>query len=52
MGAYNLAKGWEEKLDNFKSYLEKAAKKIMKFANCMHPPRLYKEGYMVLVNFN
>ena len=52
MGDYHLAKGWEEKLDTAKSYLDKEAKKMKKFTDRKRCPTHYKEGDMVLVKFN
>ena len=52
LGAYHLAKGWEEQLDTAKSYLDKAAKIMKKFADRKRRPTDYKEGDMVLVKFN
>lgn len=52
LGAYRLAKGWEEQFDTAKSYLDKAAKKMKKFADRKRRPTHYKEGNMVLVKFN
>ncbi|KAH0743213.1 hypothetical protein KY290_031206 [Solanum tuberosum] len=52
LGVYHLAKGWKEQLDTDKSYLDKAAKKMEKFANRKRHPTDYKVGDMVLVKFN
>ncbi|KAH0732027.1 hypothetical protein KY289_003215 [Solanum tuberosum] len=52
LGAYHLAKGWEEQLDTVKSYVNKAAKKMKKFTDHKRRPTDYKEGDMVLVKFN
>ncbi|XP_069149522.1 uncharacterized protein [Solanum lycopersicum] len=52
MGAYHLAKGWEEHLDTAMSYMEKESKKMKKFSDRKHQPTDYKEGDMVLVKFN
>jgi len=52
LGAYHLAKGWEEQLDTAKSYLDKAASKMKKFADRKRRPTNFKEGDMVLVKFN
>lgn len=52
LGEYHIAKGWEEQLDNSKSYLYKATKKMKKFSDCKLCPIEYKKGDMVLVKFN
>lgn len=52
LGAYHLAKGWEEQLDIAKSYLDKASKKMKKFADCKRRPTVYQVRDMVLVKFN
>ncbi|XP_049389049.1 uncharacterized protein LOC125853412 [Solanum stenotomum] len=52
LGAYHLAKGWEEQLDTAKSYLDKETNKMKKFADRGRRPTDYKEGDMVLVKFN
>ena len=52
MGAYHIAKEWEEQLDTSKFYLQKADKKMKKFADRKRRPTDYKEGDMVLVKFN
>ncbi|WMV14350.1 hypothetical protein MTR67_007735, partial [Solanum verrucosum] len=52
LGSYHLAKGWEEQLDTTKSYLDKAAKKMKKFADRKKRPTDYQVGDMVLVKFN
>ncbi|XP_070057802.1 uncharacterized protein [Nicotiana tomentosiformis] len=52
LGAYHMAKGWEEQLDTTKSYLDKAAKKMKKFADRKRRPTDYRVGDMVMVKFN
>nr|XP_033508465.1 uncharacterized protein LOC117273398 [Nicotiana tomentosiformis] len=52
LGAYHMAKGWEEHLDTAKSYLDKAAKKMKKFADRKRRPTDYRVGDMVMVKFN
>ncbi|XP_070008627.1 uncharacterized protein [Nicotiana sylvestris] len=52
LGAYHMAKGWEEHLDTTKSYLDKAAKKMKKFVDCKRHPTDYRVGDMVMVKFN
>jgi len=52
LGAYHLAKGWEEQLDIAKSYLGKTSKKMKKFADRKQRPIDYQVGDMVLVKFN
>ncbi|OIT34796.1 hypothetical protein A4A49_03602 [Nicotiana attenuata] len=47
-----MAKGWEEQLDTAKSYLDKAAKKMKKFADRKRRPTNYRVGDMVMVKFN
>ena len=41
--AYHLAKEWEEQLDTAKSYLDRAAKKMKKFADHKRRPTDYKK---------
>lgn len=50
--AYHMAKGFEEQLDTAKSYLDKEAIKMKKFANRKRHPIHYKVGNLVLVKFN
>ena len=52
LGAYHLAKVWEEHLDTTKSYFDKPTKKMKKFANRKSLPTDYKEGDTFLVKFN
>ncbi|XP_070022786.1 uncharacterized protein [Nicotiana sylvestris] len=52
LGAYRMAKGWEEQLDTAKSYLDKAAKKMKKFADRKRRPMDYRVGDMVMAKFN
>ncbi|XP_070026566.1 uncharacterized protein [Nicotiana sylvestris] len=52
LGAYHMAKGWEEQLDTAKSYLDKAAKKMKKFADRKQCPTDYRVRDMVMVKFN
>lgn len=47
-----MAKGFEEQLDAAKSYLEKTARKMRKFADRKRRPTNYKVDDMVLVKFN
>ncbi|XP_070024824.1 uncharacterized protein [Nicotiana sylvestris] len=47
-----MAKGWEEQLDTAKSYLDKAAQKMKKFADHKRRPIDYRIGDMVMVKFN
>lgn len=47
-----MAKGFEEQLDTAKAYLNKAAKRMKKFAYRKCRPTDYKVGDMVLVKFN
>ncbi|KAH0712400.1 hypothetical protein KY289_008359 [Solanum tuberosum] len=47
-----LSKGWEEQLDTAKFYLDKATKKMKKFADRKRRPTDYKVDDMVLVKFN
>ncbi|XP_070052659.1 uncharacterized protein [Nicotiana tomentosiformis] len=47
-----MAKGWDEQLDTAKSYLDKAAKKMKKFADHKRRPTYYRVGDMVMVKFN
>ncbi|XP_070017242.1 uncharacterized protein [Nicotiana sylvestris] len=47
-----MAKGWEEQLDTAKSYLDKAVKKMKKFADRKRRPTDYRVGDMVMVKFN
>lgn len=47
-----MAKCFEEQLDTAKSYLDKAAKKMKKFADRKCRRTIYKVGDLVLVNFN
>lgn len=52
LGAYHLAKGFEEQMDAAKSHLAKAAKQMKKFADRTRRPTNYKVGDLVLVKFN
>ncbi|XP_009787488.1 uncharacterized protein [Nicotiana sylvestris] len=52
LGAYHMAKGWEEQLDTTKSYLYRAAKVMKKFADREWRPIDYRVGDMVKVKFN
>ncbi|XP_055814662.1 uncharacterized protein LOC129884377 [Solanum dulcamara] len=52
LGAYHMAKGFEEQLGTAKSYLDKAAKMMKKFADRKCRPTDYKVRDMVLVKFN
>ncbi|XP_055832592.1 uncharacterized protein LOC129901441 isoform X2 [Solanum dulcamara] len=52
LGAYHIAKGFEEQLDIAKSYLDKATKKMKKFVDRKRRLMDYKVGDMVLVKFN
>ncbi|XP_055809542.1 uncharacterized protein LOC129879849 [Solanum dulcamara] len=52
LGDYHMAKGFEEQLDTAKSYLEKAKKKMKKFADRKRRPTDYKIEDMILVKFN
>ena len=52
LGAYHLAKGWEEQIDITETYCDKAAKNMKKFANHKRRPTDYKKDDMVLVKFN
>ncbi|XP_075101882.1 uncharacterized protein LOC142177306 [Nicotiana tabacum] len=47
-----MAKRWEEQLDTAKSYLDKVAKKMKKFADRKGRPMDYRVGDMVTVKFN
>ncbi|XP_070029989.1 uncharacterized protein [Nicotiana sylvestris] len=47
-----MAKGWEEQLDTAKSYLDKATKKMKKFADRKRRPIDYRVGDIVMVKFN
>ncbi|XP_070057909.1 uncharacterized protein [Nicotiana tomentosiformis] len=47
-----MAKGWEEELDTTKSYLDKAAKKMKRFADRKWRPIYYRVGDMIMVKFN
>ncbi|XP_075101616.1 uncharacterized protein LOC142177054 [Nicotiana tabacum] len=47
-----MAKGWDEQLDTAKSYLDRAAKKMKKFADRKRHPMNYRVGDMVMVKFN
>lgn len=47
-----MAKGWEDHLDTAKSYLDKAAKPMKKFADQKKRPMDYRVGGMVMVKFN
>lgn len=50
-GSLPSCKGWEEKLDTTKSYLDKVAKKIKKFSDRKRRPTDYQVVDMVLVKF-
>ena len=52
MGAYHLSKGWEEQLYTNKSYLDKASKKMKKFADRKHLPMNFKVGDKFFVKRN
>ena len=49
LGFYYLAKGLGEQLDTAKSILDKASKRMKKFADRRRHDTDYKEGNMVLV---
>ncbi|XP_075100175.1 uncharacterized protein LOC142176421 [Nicotiana tabacum] len=44
--------GHDKQLDTAKSYLDKAAKHMKKFADCKHRPMDYRVGEMVMLKFN
>ncbi|KAH0712517.1 hypothetical protein KY289_008476 [Solanum tuberosum] len=45
LGAYHLAKGWEEQLDTTKSYLDNVAKKMMKLPTTISVPQTTKKVF-------
>ncbi|OIT32330.1 hypothetical protein A4A49_63358, partial [Nicotiana attenuata] len=47
-----MSKGWEEQLDTANSYLDRAYKKMKKFADRKWCPADYRVGDMVMVKFN
>ena len=47
--AYKFAKGWHEKADIARSYLEKAAKKMTKWADNKRRHAKFQVGDLVLV---
>lgn len=48
-GAYHIAKAWEEQFDLARSYLDKVAHKMKKFADWKQRPVNYGIGDKVLV---
>ncbi|PHT93372.1 hypothetical protein T459_01254 [Capsicum annuum] len=51
-GAYHMAKAWEEQVDMARSYLDKAARKMKKFADRSRRPVHYRIGDKVMVKLN
>ena len=51
-GAYQMAKAWEEQVDLARSYLDKAARKMKKFADRRRRPVNYQIGERVMVKLN
>ncbi|PHT91027.1 hypothetical protein T459_06140 [Capsicum annuum] len=51
-GAYHMAKAWEEQVDMARSYLDKAARKMKKFADRSRRPVHYRIGDEVMVKLN
>lgn len=45
-----MAKAWEEQMDMARSYLDKAARKMKKFADRKRRPVNYRIGDKVMVN--
>ena len=52
LGAYQMAKAWEEKVDLARSYLDKAAWKMKKFADRKRRPMDYQIEDRVMVKLN
>ncbi|PHT85444.1 hypothetical protein T459_07550 [Capsicum annuum] len=51
-GAYHMAKAWEEQVDMARSYLDKATRKMKKFADRSRRPVHYRIGDKVMVKLN
>ena len=51
-GAYHMGRAWEEQVDLARSYFDKAARKINKFADRKWSPVDYRIGDQVMVKLN